>query len=520
VSNRFAYDRAGNRISHSSINPSIHSSSYRHTADNQLTGIYWNSSKVTLGGDIEQAWTTLWVRVQQSSTGFQPVTAALTCVRGQAVAWEARDVPVSGSGAIMFTVTVAAVKSTNTAAAGSILIWTNSTTVTYTKSSSGSGSIKYTCDNNGNRTYKWTNGVFEARYFYDINNQLVGISFNNDKDHSDAGDYTYDYDPFGRRIRAIEDTTNRYFIYDGLDCIAELDSTGGVTKTYVRGAGLGGGIGDIVAAWSMVDGQWLYFSYNHRGDVVTATRPDGNITNRFEYDAFGVPVTCNLSPVTRFIGFSSKEYDPKSGLSYYGFRYYDAQSGRWLTKDPIGWRGGVNLYSMTKNNPHNGNDLYGLLKWDQKSCCDLLTDKTKCKKYKLSVYVHVLQVYVNLTKRNTMKAKETRSCLVNKYIGDMGVHCFYDPTGKWGQAINAGRIDVNSALGPDSFGWSAVHELGHKCLGLFVTTDVDTWLNFPGHTLNFSTDYSDPLDFPIDPWIANTYRFPLYDVSDVNCPEL
>ena len=48
VSNRFAYDRAGNRIFHSSINPSIHSSSYRHTADNQLTGIYWNSSKITL----------------------------------------------------------------------------------------------------------------------------------------------------------------------------------------------------------------------------------------------------------------------------------------------------------------------------------------------------------------------------------------------------------------------------------------------------------------------------------------
>ena len=258
----------------------------------------------------------------------------------------------------MFTVTVAAVKSTNTAAAGSILIWTNSTTVTYTKSSSGSGSIKYTCDNNGNRTYKWTNGVFEARYFYDINNQLVGISFNNDKDHSDAGDYTYDYDPFGRRIRAIEDTTNRYFIYDGLDCIAELDSTGGVTKTYVRGAGLGGGIGDIVAAWSMVDGQWLYFSYNHRGDVVTVTRPDGNVTNRFEYDAFGAPL--NPGPGTlRRVGFSSKEYDAKSGLSYYGFRYYDAQSGRWISKEPSGLDG-PNLYWRVLNNAIVTCDIYGL----------------------------------------------------------------------------------------------------------------------------------------------------------------
>ena len=37
--------------------------SFRHTQDNQLTGIYWNSSKATLGGNIENCWTVLWVRV-------------------------------------------------------------------------------------------------------------------------------------------------------------------------------------------------------------------------------------------------------------------------------------------------------------------------------------------------------------------------------------------------------------------------------------------------------------------------
>ena len=357
ITNRFAYDRAGNRVSHSSSLPTFHSSSYRHTSDNQLTGIYWNSSKVTLGGDIEQAWTTLWVRVQQSGTN-QPTTASIKCQRGQAVAWEVRDLDIIGSGSIMFTVTVAAVKSTNTAAAGSILIWTNSTTVTYTKTSTGSGSIKYTCDNNGNRTYKWTNGVFEARYFYDVDNQLVGISFNNDNDHSDAGDYTYEYDPFGRRIRATEDSTNRHFVYDGMDCIAELDSTGGVTKTYIRGSGLGGGIGDIVAAWSMVDGQWLYFSYNHRGDVVTVTRPDGNVTNRFEYDAFGNPLTCSPLTANRSLLFSSKEYDSRSGLSYYGFRYYDAQSGRWMTKEAI-FDADANSYRFIGNSSISHIDIYG-----------------------------------------------------------------------------------------------------------------------------------------------------------------
>ena len=140
--------------------------------------------------------------------------------------------------------------------------------------------------------------------------------------------------------------------------IAERDSTGGVTKTYIRGSGLGGGIGDIVAAWSMVDGQWLYFSYNHRGDVVTVTSNTGARIAAYEYDAFGAAL--NLGPGTlRRVGFSSKEYDAKSGLSYYGFRCYDAQSGRWMTKEPMGYNG-PNCYWICRNNTINDQDFYGL----------------------------------------------------------------------------------------------------------------------------------------------------------------
>jgi len=73
------------------------------------------------------------------------------------VAWEVREMDVIGMGQVTFTVTVAAVKSTNTVGAG-IQIWTNSTTVTFNKTSSGSGSISYAYDNNGNRTNR-TEGV-------------------------------------------------------------------------------------------------------------------------------------------------------------------------------------------------------------------------------------------------------------------------------------------------------------------------------------------------------------------------
>jgi len=57
--------------------------------------------------------------------------------------------------------------------------------------------------------------------------------------------------------------------------------------------------------------------------------------------------------------FSTKPYDEKTGLSYYGYRYYSPTLGRWITRDPIGERGGINLYGFSNDNPVNFIDPYG-----------------------------------------------------------------------------------------------------------------------------------------------------------------
>jgi RHS repeat-associated protein len=58
--------------------------------------------------------------------------------------------------------------------------------------------------------------------------------------------------------------------------------------------------------------------------------------------------------------FSTKQQDGESGLLYYGYRYYDPVTGRWPSRDPIGERGGVNLYGFTGNAPHQNHDIVGL----------------------------------------------------------------------------------------------------------------------------------------------------------------
>jgi len=68
-------------------------------------------------------------------------------------------------------------------------------------------------------------------------------------------------------------------------------------------------------------------------------------------------------PANKSLGVTSKgSRSPTTALEvlYYGFRYYNTDSGRWLSRDPIGENGGVNLYGFVGNDGVSWNDYLGL----------------------------------------------------------------------------------------------------------------------------------------------------------------
>jgi RHS repeat-associated protein len=127
------------------------------------------------------------------------------------------------------------------------------------------------------------------------------------------------------------------------------------------------GIGNIVAqqryttSSSGVPGTAVthYYHPNHRGDTVYLTDATGIKVASYVYDAFGRMLTDNPSSLTAY-RFSSKEWDADAQLYYFGFRWYDPDSGAWTTKDPLGLLFSYNTHKYAGNAPVCLVDSYGL----------------------------------------------------------------------------------------------------------------------------------------------------------------
>jgi RHS repeat-associated protein len=101
----------------------------------------------------------------------------------------------------------------------------------------------------------------------------------------------------------------------------------------------------------------FYPTYDGNGNVSEYIDENGAKVAHFEYDPFGNLTVDSESNAAAFpYRFSTKPQDLTTGLYYYGYRYLNPETGRWLNQDPIEERGGLNLYGFV------GND--GVNAWD------------------------------------------------------------------------------------------------------------------------------------------------------------
>jgi len=168
------------------------------------------------------------------------------------------------------------------------------------------------------------------------------------------------------------------YIWDGWNLLAELDASNASVRTFawgldLSGSGQGaGGIGGLVLGWTRANGSLggevtgsggntLRYEFDGNGNVMAALDDLGRVRAKYEYGPFGETLTSEGDlAADNPIRWSTKYTDGESGLVYYGYRYYNAGTGRWLNRDPIGERGGTALLSFVKNATSSAIDALGL----------------------------------------------------------------------------------------------------------------------------------------------------------------
>ena len=172
----------------------------------------------------------------------------------------------------------------------------------------------------------------------------------------------YEYDVLNRRTSRIEGSTTNYFVYNGNQVAADLDGTGNLLRTYVWGYG----IDNLLSFTDHTTSNTYYGIKDHQNSVIALVDDAGSVVESYKYDAYGNTTiydsnhqSINSSTVGNRYLFQGREYDSSTGLYYFRSRWYDSSSGRWLSKDPVGIAGGLNLYAAFRNNPINRIDPNG-----------------------------------------------------------------------------------------------------------------------------------------------------------------
>lgn len=185
-------------------------------------------------------------------------------------------------------------------------------------------------------------------YSYDAENRLVDLSWPGSPNH-----ITFVYDGLGRRLqsdRVSGSTTVRRYQWCGNRICAYRDGS------------------DVVHWRFYEEGQYeptndtaLIYMKDHLGSVRDAVNLDGDLMYAVDYSPYGYPTRQSEPGGTadfQFAGLFREGW--ATGLMQSATRFYDSWGGVWLTRDPIGEEGGINLYAYVEGNPVNFVDPEGL----------------------------------------------------------------------------------------------------------------------------------------------------------------
>ncbi|WP_172679605.1 RHS repeat-associated core domain-containing protein, partial [Pseudomonas sp. Pf153] len=225
------------------------------------------------------------------------------------------------------------------------------------------GDRHYDYDAFGNliRERRGTVQALITEYRYDSQHRLIGVT------SADGRETSYRYDAFGRRISKTVDGLSTEFFWQGDQLVAESSKRHHRSYLYEPGT---------FRPLVMLDGKGLntcpfYYHLDHLGTPQELTNYGGQIVWSARYHGYGKVREIQHGGGERLeqpLRFQGQYHDLESGLHYNRHRYYNPETGRYLTPDPSKLAGGLNGYRYTLN-PTGWVDPLGLVDCPGKGGC-------------------------------------------------------------------------------------------------------------------------------------------------------
>lgn len=227
------------------------------------------------------------------------------------------------------------------------------------------GRFTYDYDAEGNRVHRTEMATGEvAEYSWDQRNRLTRVVIR-DAMGTMVREASYTYDVFDRRLSQAVDPdgagpaamTRKRFVYDGPHVVLQFDENGHSTHRYLHGPLI-----DQLLADEQEQDSLLWLFPDNMGSTRVVTDARGNKLATMQYDSFGVEVGSASATVNVLSGFHGREGDQETGLSFFRHRFYDPQTGAFISEDPLGFHGqDENLYRYVHNQPVQEIDPWGLV---------------------------------------------------------------------------------------------------------------------------------------------------------------
>jgi len=263
------------------------------------------------------------------------------------------------------TATVGGNPVTVVAAGNGVYNWKGSASVTAAPSQQPNKIPLVGTDTNGHQTKSTINVTVTGNAAripkYDLNGNLT----------DDGAGKTYGYDAANRMVKITQASGVTGFVYDGKGRRVQETLNGALIKQWIWCGGVRPceerNASNTVTKRFYVQGEQLggvnyYFTRDHLGSVREMTNASGSLVARYDFDPYGRRTLVSGTDLADF-GFTGDYYHAASGLNLTLYRAYDANLGRWLSRDPVQdvelSREGTDLYWYVKNNPINAIDPTG-----------------------------------------------------------------------------------------------------------------------------------------------------------------